>query len=165
MIKYLNKHQKIKSIVETALIVIVTASFFSVVLKPVMVNGSSMYPNLTNMSYGFTNVIGKEINGVDRFDIVCIDSIAANKKLVKRVIGLPGEIVEYIDNKLYINGVYIEEPFLNGTKTNDFYYKVPKGEYFCLGDNRTNSRDSRNYGSFKEREIFGKDLFVLIKGK
>ena len=77
--------------------------------------------------------------------------------IIKRIIGLPGEIVKYENNKLYINGVEIEESFLpDGKVTNDFEYKVADDCYFVMGDNRQISLDSRELGCFDISKIRGK---------
>ena len=72
-------------------------------------------------------------------------------------------------NKLYINGKYIKEPFLkNNQKTYDFnleelgYKKVPKNSYFVLGDNRTNSADSRVLGTIEKNRIQGTTNFTIF---
>ena len=75
------------------------------------VNGTSMYPTLQDGDRGFSFVITKNIE-IKRFDICVIESDKTSDLLVKRVIGLPNETIEYKNNKLYINGEYIKEEFL-----------------------------------------------------
>jgi len=143
--------------------------------KPIHVEGDSMYPTLQNNDMGFTNVISRNIGGIDRFDVVIIYLPQTDKYLVKRVIGLPGETIEYSENKLYVNGVYVEEPFLNqeyidqfmqgidGYFTSDFGpITVEEGKYFVLGDNRRKSSDSRYYGQFSASQIIGKGVLILF---
>ena len=63
---------------------------------------------------------------------------------LKRIIGLPGETVEIISGKVYINGELLDEPYLSEEPTGDFGpYQVPEGSYFMMGDNRAVSKDSR----------------------
>lgn len=155
--------------VSIAIVLICTTYFF----KPVIVNGSSMYPTLTNKEVGIVNIIGRKLQGIDRFDIVVIH-IDDSKYIIKRVIGLPGETVSYKDGQLYINGKAIDEPYLdtvyernyNGLFMEDIQ-EVTLGddEYYCLGDNRPDSLDSRYYGPFSLEQISGKDLFVIHKNK
>ena len=84
------------------------------------------------------------------------------KHMIKRVVGLPGDYIEYKDNYLYVNGEKYKEPFINGVSTNDFslkdlgYDKIPNDMYLVLGDNRENSLDSRDYGLIKKKQIIGK---------
>ena len=85
------------------------------------------------------------------------------KNLVKRVIGLPGEYIEYNDNTLLVNGVGYKEPYIkNGIITDNFnlkdigYEQIPEGYYLVLGDNRPDSMDSRDIGLISKEQIIGK---------
>ncbi len=119
-----------------------------------------MYSTLQNNDRGFSFIITKNIS-INRFDICVIDSDKASELLVKRIIGMPNETITYKDNKLYVNGEYIEETFLDDdVYTEDFEVTLGDDEYFCMGDNRNVSRDSRYYGSFKKSEIKSTGFFV-----
>lgn len=118
-----------------------------------------MYPTLQDGDRGFSFIITRNI-AINRFDICVIDSKKADKLIVKRIIGLPNEKVTYKDNKLYINDEYVEETFLgDDVYTEDFEVILGDDEYFCLGDNRSVSRDSRYYGAFNKAEIKSTDFF------
>ena len=124
---------------------------------PVLVDGDSMYSTLHSSDVMILNKISKRIDGFKRFDIVVVEE--NNKYLIKRIIGLPGETVEYIDNKLYIDGKYVEEKFLkDDVITNDYKleFKIPENFYFVMGDNRPVSFDSRRMGCFSIDRIKGK---------
>lgn len=134
------------------------------VLIPCVVDGASMYPILENNDFGYSFVLSRNL-GIGRFDIavISIDNGSNRKLLVKRVIGLPGEKVEYRDDRLYIDGEYVEEPFLSELiVTEDLEIQLGEGEYFCLGDNRSISRDSRYYGPFQKKDILSTHLFILF---
>lgn len=139
------------------------------IVLPIQVQGSSMYPTLEDHSSGFSNLIGKEMGSISRFDIVIIK--ISNKRIVKRVIGLPGETVSYQKGMLYINGEQVAENFLNqsyvegygGTFMADVApITLGENEYYCLGDNRPRSSDSRRYGAFHKEDITSKGVFILF---
>ena len=94
---------------------------------------------------------------VERNDIIAF-KYEDTKYLVKRVIGLPGENIEYKDNKLYINGEIVEDKYATGA-TGDFkinYDKIPENKFLVLGDNREDSVDSREIGLIDKDDIIGK---------
>ena len=95
-----------------------------------------------------------KIKEIKRFDIV-IAKKHDNYLIVKRVIGLPNEKIEYKDNHLYINEKPVTESFIDLylTKTEDFAYTLKDNEYFLLGDNREYSTDSRELGAFKKEKL------------
>ncbi len=102
---------------------------------------------------------------IERGMIVTFKSPAEmEKEYVKRVIGLPGERVKIINKKVFINGVMLNEPYtffrdkniLNGQRDNMAEYLVPEKSYFCMGDNRDNSYDSRFWGPVPADYIIGK---------
>lgn len=93
----------------------------------------------------FGNRLAYTFSEPERGDIIIFEYPDDPEQLyVKRIIGLPGETVEIKDGVTYIDGVPLDEPYLNETPTGDFGpYVVPEGCYFVMGDNRNNSNDSR----------------------
>ena len=149
----------LKTLLTSIVIVFVLVHF---ILMPCMVQGTSMFPFLHDGDYGFSFIISRQL-GIHRFDVAVIDvPDAENKLLVKRVIGLPNEKITFKENKLYVNDEYIEEPFLEtDVLTKDFEVVLGEDEYFCMGDNRSVSRDSRYYGAFSGKDILSTKLFVI----
>ena len=152
--------------------VFICTNFF---FKPVRVEGDSMKPTLLDGEYGFSNVFSILNEDYERFDIVVVNHEADDSLWVKRIIGLPGETVEYKDQKLYINGEYMEEPFLDEEYikeqtagglvpfTQDFGpVVVGEDEVFLMGDNRLVSHDSRAVGCFKIDDLVSKSVFVYF---
>jgi len=154
----------IKELYPYVVIIIVVVLFRTFIATPVRVDGDSMNDTLNNGDILILNKLAKEYK---RFDVVVIDY---NKtKLVKRIIGLPGENIEYNDNKLYINGELIED--IETSRTSDFSLKelydiktIPDNYYFVMGDNRSHSLDSRDYrvGLIKKENIVGTTIFRLF---
>ena len=146
-------------VIKALIIVLILINF---VFMSCVVNGSSMYPTYTEGDYGYSFIITRKL-GIRRFDTAVIraDSSDREKFLVKRVIGLPGETIEYRNNQLYVNGEYVEEPFLKDVTTQDLTVTLAEDEFYCLGDNRNVSRDSRYYGPFKGESIVSTHLFVI----
>ncbi|MDE3838159.1 signal peptidase I [Bacillus methanolicus] len=135
-----------------------------------IVEGESMKPTLKDGNKLVVNKIGYQIGELQRFDVIVFH---ANKKedFVKRIIGLPGDKVEYRNDQLYINDKKMDEPYLDiyrkqvpgGRITGDFTLeeltgeeKVPPGKLFVLGDNRLGSWDSRQFGFIAIDQVVGK---------
>jgi signal peptidase I len=135
-----------------------------------VVEGESMLPTLEEGNKVVVNKFGDDVDELERFDVIVFH---ANEKedFVKRVIGLPGEKIEYREDRLYVNGKKVYEPFLKqyreeslgGYLTGDFTLedltgvkRVPEGKLFVLGDNRLGSWDSRQFGFISIDQVVGK---------
>lgn len=122
--------------------------------------GPSMEPNLYNGNILLVDQITSKFNDYQRFDVIAF--IHSPSYLIKRVIGLPGETIQYIDNKLYINGKIVTFEFETNGETADFGpVIVPENKYYVLGDNRIDSTDSRVFGAIDRNKIVGKAFFVI----
>ena len=155
--------EKVKKIIKEYLpyvvIIILVILIKRYIVSPVRVNGSSMMDTLHSGDIMILNNSAYYFNDIERFDIVVINE--GKEYIIKRAIGLPGETVEYKDDKLYINNKLIDDKYGMG-KTEDFKYKVEKNSYFVLGDNRVNSMDSRVFGTFKKNKILGKTKLIIF---
>ena len=127
-----------------------------------------MVPTLLDGDIMILDKIGYRINGLKRFDIVVIKY--NNEKIIKRVIGLPGDYIEYKDNILYVNGKEIKEEYKRDI-TNNFslkdlgYEKIPENKYLVLGDNRSISKDSRIIGLIDKEDIEGYTGIIVFPFK
>lgn len=159
-----NKKNFLKDILEVAIwVIVISFILLKFIVLPCQVNGNSMYPLLHDSDRAYSFKITKLIN-INRFDICVIETSLndEDRLLVKRVIGMPNDTIEYKNNKLYINGIETSETFLLGdVNTNDFKVELGEDEYYCLGDNRDISRDSRYYGAFSKDQIIATNLFVI----
>lgn len=148
----------IKEIITYIVIILVVVLIRTFIVTPVIVSGDSMVPTLKDKQVLLLNKINYRINDIKRFDIIVIN--LEKKEIVKRVIGLPGETVEYRDNILYIDGHEFNNDY--NFDTNDFDLKsicncneIPKDKYLVLGDNRSVSADSRIIGLIDKKDIQG----------
>ena len=110
---------------------------------------------------------GVAARDIERHDVVVFRAPQEpDKDFIKRVIGLPGEQVEVREGIVYIDGDPLDEPYAFHSAAYGFHsdtagpIAVPEDNYFCLGDNRDNSRDSRYWGSVPRRLIKGKAMLV-----
>lgn len=154
-------NDKVKEIISYVIIIIVVLLIKQFIICPIKVNGDSMKNTLKDKDIMILDKISYRFNDIKRFDIVVVNK--NNEKLIKRVIGLPGETVEYKNNKLYINNKNVAEKFDHGL-TSDYILneKIPDGYYFVVGDNRPISNDSRYIGLIKKEEILGKTNLILF---
>lgn len=155
----------IKEIIGYVLVIIIIIVIKKYVVSPIRVNQTSMYPTLHDKDIMLLNKISYHFKDIERFDIVVFEY--EDEYLIKRVIGLPGENIEYKGNILYVNGKKVEEDFTK-ERISDFQIeelgtsKVPKDSYFVVGDNRINSKDSRRIGFISKEQIVGKSHFTIL---
>ena len=157
--------EKFKTLLPYIIIIVVVLFIKAFIVTPIKVNGESMYPTLEEGDIMILNKTAYYFNKPKRFDIVVVDM--PNEYLIKRVIGLPGEQIEYKNNTLYVDGKKVKENFKHG-KTDDFNIKelgsdtVPEGYYLVMGDNRGNSLDSRELGFMKEEQLLGRTSLIIL---
>lgn len=135
-----------------------------------IVEGESMMPTLQDGNKLVVNKLGYHISDLNRFDVIVFHA-TEKEDFVKRIIGLPGDKIEFMDDQLYINGKAFQEPFLSEYKqespgiklTEDFRLeeitgesRVPDGKLFVMGDNRLGSMDSRHFGFISVNQVVGK---------
>lgn len=144
----------IKELIPYITIIIVVVFIRTFIVTPVRVDGVSMEKTLNDKEILILNKLDKKY---ERFDIVVLNY--NNEKLIKRIIGLPGESVNYKNGKLYINNKVVKDDLSN--ITGDFklinlgYSVVPEDKYFVMGDNRDHSLDSRLIGLIDKKSIQG----------
>lgn len=162
----------IKDVYPYVVVVLIVVLIRTFIITPAVVDGVSMEPTLSDNNVILLNKLSLKLNGVKRYDVVVVNW--NGEKIVKRVIGMPGEHVEYKNNNLYVDGILEIEDF-NHASTDDFkleeigYKKIGGDKYFVVGDNRPESNDSRmQVGLVDKEDILGKvnvRIFPLNKIK
>jgi signal peptidase I len=131
----------------------------------------SMVPTLEVGDRVLVNKLSYDAHDLHRGDVVVFErppGLPAGpddpKELIKRVIALPGDTVVARDGSIYIDDQRLDEPYLSDTATTynlDEPYTVPEGQVWVMGDNRTNSEDSRSFGSIDADTIVGRAFMIM----
>jgi signal peptidase I len=145
-------------IVETVLLTLLIFIAVRTLVQNFRIEGVSMEPNLHDGQYLIINKFVYYLHPPERGDVVVFHYPRnPRRNFIKRVIGLPGEKVEIRGKHLFINGEELEEPYL--LHTGNYTWgpqRLSKDEYFVLGDNRSSSSDSHNWGPLSRDAILGK---------
>lgn len=146
--------------VAIAAAILIVLRFF--VAEPHKVSGKSMIPNFQDGDYIITNKLALKIGQPQRTEVVILENPRNQDQVfIKRIIGMPGERIKIANGQVYINGELLEEPYLPAglrTPGESFLSEgeeitIPDNHYFVIGDNRTGSSDSREWGT-APRELF-----------
>ena len=137
-------------------------------LQAFYIPSGSMEPTLEIQDRVLVNKLSYDLHDVNRGDIIVFRSppgeeSSSVKDLIKRVIALPGETVEARDGKIFIDGRQLEEPYIrDGVVTGPLEPRqIPPGQVWVMGDNRSNSKDSRFFGPIDQDLIVGR-AFVRV---
>ena len=132
--------------------------------QPVKVEGTSMAPLLSDQERIFINKFVYRFEPIERGDVVVFwYPLDRSKSFIKRVVGLPGETVEIRQGRVYVDGKRLEEPYVPPQYADASTYgpiRMPRDEYFVMGDHRASSNDSRVFGPVASRYIYGKAVFA-----
>ncbi|MFA5053473.1 MAG: signal peptidase I [Parcubacteria group bacterium] len=128
--------------------------------RPFLVQGASMEPNFQNGNYLIVDIVSYKFSAPERGDVV-VFHYPGNRALyyIKRIIGLPGDRVTFLDGKILINGEALDEEYLPTTIETDALtrtdFQLTDSQFFVMGDNREASFDSRSWGPLEKSDIVG----------
>jgi signal peptidase I len=148
------------------LVVSVAISAFIIIFlyQPVRVEGTSMLPMLEDQDRLFINKIAYRVGDIHQGDVVVFQYPRDHtKSYIKRVIGLPGDDIRIEHGRVYVNGAQLKEPYVPNRFTDDRSQPemvLPANRYFVMGDHRSISSDSRDFGPVDRELIYGKAAFV-----
>jgi signal peptidase I len=144
--------------------VVIAAVVIVFLYQPVKVEGTSMMPWLTDQERIFVNKFVYHFEEIHRGDIVVFwFPLDPTKSYIKRVVGLPGDVVEIRQGTVLVNGHVFEEKYIPEQYRDRMSYppvQVGPDNYYVLGDHRNASNDSRTWGTVERRRIYGKAVFV-----
>ena len=144
--------------------IVVSAFIIIFLYQPVRVEGTSMLPMLEDQDRLFINKMAYKLGEIHRGDVVVfLYPHDHTKSYIKRVIALPGDDLRIDHGQVYVNGSAIAEKYVPERFTDDRSQPglvVPDNEYFVMGDHRSISSDSRDFGPVERDLIYGKAAFV-----
>jgi signal peptidase I len=148
----------LREILVTITLAVVIFLLLQAAVQSFVVIGSSMRPNLQDGQRILVTKVSYIFHGPEWGDVVVFESPSSRQTdYIKRVIALPGDIVEIKMGVVYINGSPLDEPYIKAQpKYNIESQKIPDNNYFVLGDNRNNSNDSHNGWTVPREDIVGK---------
>lgn len=158
----------LREITTTLLITVVLFLGLRYSAQAVPLDGPSMQPGLHTDERVLVNSLAYAFREPQRGDVIVFHPPdALTQRYIKRVIGLPGDTIHLTLTHVYVNGVELKEPYIAPTPPGYTENVEPEtvhlgpDQFFVMGDNRTNSQDSRYFGPISQREIIGKAEFVV----
>jgi signal peptidase I len=144
--------------------VVISAFIIIFLYQPVRVEGTSMLPVLEDQDRLFVNKIAYRVGDIHQGDVVVFQYPRDHSKsYIKRVIALPGDRLRIEDGRVYVNGSQLQERYVPNRFSDDRSQPemvLSPHEYFVMGDHRSISSDSREFGPVERNLIYGKAVFV-----
>jgi len=133
---------------------------FRNVCIPFRIQGTSMEPTYHNGRFNFCCTLRYIFSGPKRYDVVAVRLAGKKVMLLKRVVALEGELLEFRDGKLFVDGIEIHEPYVRGPcNWNLPARRVEKGCVYVVGDNRSMRMETHNFGQVSAKRIVGSPLW------
>lgn len=148
-------------VLQTVVLALVLYFLIDSVLARVRVENISMEPTLQPGEFILVNKLAYRLGDVTHGDVVIFHyPLNPSEDYIKRVIGLPGDVVTVQDGQVTVNGSAVTEPYIMAPPHYNNSWTVPEGQLFVLGDNRNSSSDSHNWGFVPYENLVGKALLV-----
>lgn len=147
---------KFKELIPYIIILILVILFRTFIATPIRVNGPSMDATLKDGEIMVLNKLGK----LEQGKIVVVD--IKTERVIKRIIGMPGDTVECINGIIYVNDKALDEDYTSSETIDFTSVELEKNEYFVMGDNRSVSLDSRSFGPVSKEDILGTTNLALF---
>ncbi len=146
---------------ETLLLAIILFLAINTLTGRYQVHGQSMEPSLYDGQYLIASKVAYWLHLPERGDVVVLDPPNQQSEVpyIKRLIGLPGDVVDVRDQQVWVNGIALTEPYIKAAPNYTGNWVVAEGMYLALGDNRNNSSDSHAWGLLPKENILGKAIF------
>lgn len=152
----------LRELIETTLLIAAIYAFVNLATARYVVDGNSMQPNFHSDQFIIVSRISYILGEPQRGDVVVFHyPRQTDRDFIKRVIGVPGDMVVILGGRVYVNDELIEEPYIErfcSGKTCDGEWVVGQDEYFLLGDNRASSQDSQDFGPVERKYIVGRAM-------
>jgi signal peptidase I len=149
----------LRELAHVTIIILVLYAIINLLIPRFMVEGNSMEPNFHTHERVIVSRLDYVLGSPERGHVVVFEH-EADKYLIKRIIGLPGEQVDLHDGQVYINGNALSEEYVAGLcesfSCRDQSWTLASDQYFVLGDNRNSSLDSHQFGPIREGQIVGR---------
>jgi signal peptidase I len=151
----------LREIVDTALLTAIVFLSVNAATGRFLIKSVSMLPNLHEGEYVVVDKVSYLLGSPQRGDVVVFALAGEPEDLIKRVIGLPGETIEIDGGSVYVDGRPLAEPYAQPAPgVAAPARRLSDGEYFVMGDNRANSRDSRSFGPIPRASIVGRAWLI-----
>lgn len=148
--------------IETLLLSLALFSVINAISARIRIESISMQPTLYAGDFVIVNKLAYKLGHPSRGDVIIFryPPDPQREPYIKRVIGLPGDLVRIADGKVYVNDTLLEEPYISASPAYEGSWRVPEGALFVLGDNRNSSSDSHQWGMVPLENVIGKAVVV-----
>jgi len=153
--------QFLLDVVEIILLSVILLALINFISTRIRVNGSSMVPTFQDGQYVLVNKLAYRWTPYSHGDVIVFYfPLDPTEEYIKRLVGLPGDVVRVRDGQVFVNDVLLSETYISAPPLYSGEWQVPEDSFFVLGDNRNNSSDSHNWGMVPANHVIGKAILV-----